>query len=426
MLQQLYTAFRDGAGICTDTREMKKGDMFFALKGDIFNGNTFAAQALKEGAALAVVDEEEYHCGADTVLVPDVLTTLQALATHHREKLGTPIISLTGSNGKTTTKELIAAVLSKKYRTASTQGNYNNHIGVPLTLLSLDTNTEIGVVEMGANHHGEIAALCNIAKPNFGYITNFGKAHLEGFGSLEGVIKAKSELYDHLTAHQGMLFCNNDDAVQVSQIGDYDKKFCFSQEPRADIQIQLESSEPFVKARVGDRVIHSNLTGSYNFTNMAAAIAIGIYFEVPLKDIAHAIEKYVPSNNRSQMLEKGNYTVILDAYNANPTSMRAALENLAALESAYRIAFLGDMFELGDIAEEEHQEMVEYAESLPLDRITLIGKYFSSTRPTTSRVQQFPDFESFRDRFDITTLTEGTVLIKGSRGMALERILELF
>ena len=321
--------------------------MFFALKGDNFNGNLFASEALEKGARYVVIDDKDIVANSSYILVEDVLSTLQQLASYHRKHLGLPIIALTGSNGKTTTKELINTVLEKKFKTVATKGNLNNHIGVPLTLLAMDTSTQIGIVEMGANHQQEIAFLCEIAQPDYGYITNFGKAHLEGFGGVEGVIKGKSELYDFLKQHGKLIFINATDEKQLTQVGDYPSKYSFGTTTVTDCQTQLLGANPFVRAQYNDSIIESCLIGAYNFNNISAAIAIGQYFKVEGNDIKEAIESYVPTNNRSQIIEKGCLKIILDAYNANPTSMQAALDNFNQLENTAKVAILGDMFELG-------------------------------------------------------------------------------
>ncbi|SDE92130.1 UDP-N-acetylmuramoyl-tripeptide--D-alanyl-D-alanine ligase [Pricia antarctica] len=422
-IEKLHQRFLAHPRVCTDTRKISKDSIFFALKGDNFNGNTYAAEALRKGAAFAVVDEDEYAISDNYILVNDTLGALQQLATFHRNFRTAKVIALTGSNGKTTTKELINAVLSKKYRTIATVGNLNNHIGVPLTLLTITKDTEIAIVEMGANHQKEIESLCKIARPDFGYITNFGKAHLEGFGGEEGVIKGKSELYDFLMANDKSIFMNADDSIQFQKLGDHIKKFGFSAEKKEFYRISFASANPFVKINVEDQTITSQLIGSYNFTNCAAAIVMGKYFNVPLSDIKKAIEGYVPKNNRSQLLEKNGHRIILDAYNANPTSMVAALENFDGVDAVPKIAFLGDMFELGATAAIEHQAIADLAASMHLKDVFLIGGNFNQT---DSELKSFDTFEAFSKHLTANPIEErSTVLIKGSRGMALERILEL-
>lgn len=422
-IEQLHKRFLEHPQICTDTRKINKDCIFFALKGDNFNGNTYAAEALRKGAAYAVVDEGQYAISDSYVLVEDTLQSLQKLGTYHRNFSNAKVIALTGSNGKTTTKELINAVLSKKYRTIATIGNLNNHIGVPLTLLSITKDTEIAIVEMGANHQKEIESLCKIVRPDFGYITNFGKAHLEGFGGEEGVIKGKSELYEFLTANDKSIFMNADDRIQFEKLEGHIKKFGFSSDKKEFYRISFVSANPFVKIAVENRTITSQLIGSYNFTNCAAAIVMGKYFTVPLEDIKNAIENYVSKNNRSQLLEKNGYHIILDAYNANPTSMSAALENFYGMDAASKIAILGDMFELGETAAIEHQAIAELAASMHFQDVFLIGENFHKT---DRKLKKFDTFEAFSEYLAANPIEQrSTVLIKGSRGMALERILEL-
>lgn len=397
--------------------------MFFALKGENFNANDFAAEALQKGAKYAIIDEEQEVKDERLILVDNVLESLQDLASYHRRSLNVPVIALTGSNGKTTTKELINAALETKYRTTATKGNLNNHIGVPLTLLAMDSTTEIGVVEMGANHLKEIGFLCQIAQPDFGYITNFGKAHLEGFGSVEGVIKGKSELYDYLKDHDKTLFLNIDDPIQEQQLS-YTKTFSFGANPTADVQIKHSTRGSFAAVQVRDQVISSRLSGSYNAKNMAAAYTIATYFKVPFGGTKHALENYIPGNNRSQVILKENVEIILDAYNANPTSMAAAIENLEGMDRKPKAAILGDMFEMGTLAEEEHQQLVNKLENSNLDKIYLIGANFYKTT-TENQIQKFKTFEDFTSSFNPAEIKDAVVLIKGSRGMALERVLDL-
>ena len=424
-IEQLHQLFLASNGVSTDTRNITKDVMFFALRGDNFNGNVYALEAIKKGASYAIVDESEHSDSDNIILVDDVLDTLQELATYHRKYLSLPIISLTGSNGKTTTKELINAVLSKKYVTTATKGNLNNHIGVPLTLLSMNKDTEIGIIEMGANHQKEIAQLAAIAKPDYGFITNFGKAHLEGFGSIEGVVKGKSELYDYLLNENKYVFLNADDIIQKEKLANYIKKFGFSQSNSEFYRIEMMDAKPFVKISVENIEITSNLIGAYNFDNIAAAILIGKYFNIELQDIKDAIEAYVPSNNRSQIIEKGSNQIILDAYNANPTSMEAALGNFNAQPETNKVAILGDMFELGKDSKEEHQNIVNLIESLDLDSVFLVGDNFYLTKPNKKNIHLCQSFNDFKKAFKKDMFRESSILIKGSRGMALERTLDL-
>jgi UDP-N-acetylmuramoyl-tripeptide--D-alanyl-D-alanine ligase len=422
-ITELHSIFLKFPVVCTDTRKITKDCIFFALKGDSFNGNKFASDALKKGAKYALIDEKAYAESDSYILVDDVLKTLQELAKYHRNYSPAKVIGLTGSNGKTTTKELINIVLSKKYKTIATIGNLNNHIGVPLTLLSIKQDTEFAVVEMGANHQKEIEFLCRIAQPDFGYITNFGKAHLEGFGSQAGVIKGKSELYDYLLSNEQNVFLNADDPIQLERLGSYIKKFGFSTDKDQFYKIKFLGANPFVEINIEDITIKSQLIGSYNFTNCAVAILMGKYFNISLEEVKDAIQSYVPENNRSQILEKNGHQVILDAYNANPTSMQAALENFNSIKGENKVAFLGDMFELGQTASKEHQNIADLAKKFDFSDVYLMGENFNNVNTT---LKTFKSFEAAANFLNKNALDKkGTLLIKGSRGMALERILEL-
>ncbi len=419
-LKQLHQLFLQHPKVCTDTRKIAPNCLFFALKGPNFNGNAFAQDALDKGAAYAIIDEKEFEVSDKHLLVSDVLKTLQELSTHHRKHSNAKIISLTGSNGKTTTKELIFAVLSKKYKTIATQGNLNNHIGVPLTLLSIEEDTEIAVVEMGANHQKEIAFLSAMAQPDFGYITNFGKAHLEGFGGVEGVIKGKSELYDHLIAHDKHVFLNADDPIQIQKLASYVKKMGYSSTKTDYYNITLKESNPYVILEVEGMEISTQLIGAYNFTNCCAAIIMGKYFNVPLQDVKTALESYFPENNRSQIMEKNGVQIILDAYNANPTSMAMALQNFKRMKTADSFLILGDMFELGEASAEEHQVIADLIKDLGFENVALVGEHFYKSQTS---FQQFQGFEDLKKHLESHPIKKGNLLIKGSRGMALERVL---
>jgi UDP-N-acetylmuramoyl-tripeptide--D-alanyl-D-alanine ligase len=424
-ISQLYQYFTGCSALSTDTRSIKPNSMFFALKGDNFDANTFAAEALTRGATYVVIDNPEYKLNERTLLVNDSLMALQQLAQYHRRELGLPVIALTGSNGKTTTKELINAVLSKKYNTKATVGNLNNHIGVPLTLLSFTKDTEIGIVEMGANHQGEIAMLCNLAEPNFGYITNFGKAHLEGFGGYEGVIKGKSEMYDYLNSHTKTAFVNLDDKIQQEKTESL-PRFTFATDSYdGDVRIENIEADPLVRVIYNNLSIQSNLLGVYNASNISAAISIGNYFNVEDNLIKEAIEGYVPSNNRSQLTAKNGRKIILDAYNANPSSMVAAITNFLQLNEEPKIAVLGDMFELGHESVEEHKKMVDFLSDQKNISVYFIGKDFYANKIESNHLVFFETFDDFKFDTSFSNDKKGILLIKGSRGMALERVLDI-
>jgi len=421
-IPEIYSLFLKHPRICTDSRHIVPGSLFFALKGPNFNGNAYAAEALEKGAAYAIVDEAEFAVNDRCILVGDALKCLQDLGTHHRRQSDATIIALTGSNGKTTTKELISRVLNRKYNTLSTRGNLNNHIGVPLTLLRLEKETEMAVIEMGANHQGEIAFLSRLAEPDYGYITNFGKAHLEGFGGVEGVIKGKSELYTYLLGAGKHVLLNADDPIQREKLQGYDKKIGFSTSDPDYFQIEDLGTTPYVTLRVAGVTIQTQLSGAYNFPNCAIAVLVGKYFDVPLSDIKEALEGYVPENNRSQLIQKNDLEIILDAYNANPSSMEVALRHLAGLKNGGKIAILGDMFELGQDSEKEHQAIADLSASLGIETLYLVGEAFYGIR---TEAKQFRTFEDLAESLKTHPINgPATLLIKASRGMALERVLD--
>ena len=424
-LNQIHKLFLACSSVSTDTRNISQNAFFFALKGPNFNANAFAVQALESGASYAVIDEVVQPMSDSFILVDNVLKTLQDLARFHRDYLGLPVVALTGSNGKTTTKELINAALQQHFKTIATIGNLNNHIGVPLTLLSMNADTEVGVVEMGANHANEIALLCSIAKPNVGYITNFGKAHLEGFGSEQGVVVAKSELYDYLKANKGLIIMNSDDAKQEKQVGRYSNTFSFSEYKQASINISLLDSQPFLNVSLVDIVIKTNLVGVYNFHNIAAALAVGSFFNLTPQQLKSGIEAYVPANNRSQIIQQNSNQILLDAYNANPSSMEVALENFKGTQNSNKLAILGDMFELGANSAKEHLEIVNQAILTKGCVFYFIGSLFFEQKIAHSTFLFFETFKELQSHLEEITISNTSILIKGSRGMALERVLEL-
>lgn len=424
-IQALHQLFLTCKSLTTDTRKIEPNSIFFALKGDQFDANTFAKEALEKGALFVVVDNKDYFINDQTILVHDTLKTLQDLAHFHRNYLKLPIIALTGSNGKTTTKELVNAVLSEKYNVKATIGNLNNHIGVPLTLLSFDKTTEIGIVEMGANHQKEIEFLCEIAQPDYGYITNFGKAHLEGFGGFEGVIKGKSEMYHFIRKHDKKAFINLDDAIQVEKSNSISSYSFSTTNTNASVFISNIEATPFVSVKYNNHIIQSQLVGIYNANNINAAITIGRYFDVADEFIKKAIENYNPTNNRSQLSKKGTNQLILDAYNANPSSMKVALENFIALPASNKIAFLGDMFELGRESFEEHRAIVESLKNESAIQFYFVGSEFYRSKNIQDNCKFFSTFEELKEVLSEAKLENKYILIKGSRGMALERIVEL-
>lgn len=426
-IKEIYELFLLHPNVVTDSRKIEKNCLFFALKGEKFNGNLFAEEALSKGAAYAIVDENEFFQEEKIILVDDVLTTLQHLAKHHRQKLGIPILGITGTNGKTTTKELVAAVLSKKYQVVFTQGNLNNHIGVPLTLLEMDKTTELGIVEMGANHPGEIAELCAIADPDFGLITNVGRAHLEGFGSFEAIKNTKAGLYRHLKRKGGTVFYNSDNSVLSELAADIKNKVSYG-EKNADFIGQNVWSPPYIHVKAvfsqGVLCLNSQLTGQYNFENILAAVCIGNFLKVDPQDIQSALQKYTPQNNRSQLIERGELKIVLDAYNANPVSMKASIESFVSMFPAPRFLILGDMLELGSFSAEEHSTIVHQIKKHPFEEVFFVGPLFAEAAKDFS-------FKIFRDSAEIcgyltqNPVSKGSVLIKGSRRIQLEKVLEV-
>ncbi|MFV0554876.1 MAG: UDP-N-acetylmuramoyl-tripeptide--D-alanyl-D-alanine ligase [Mangrovibacterium sp.] len=423
---QLYAYFIKYPIVCTDTRAIVPHSIFFALKGANFDGNQYAHTALEQGAAYAVVDDQSLAPNDRLLVVDDVLKSLQDLANYHRKQLALPVLAITGTNGKTTSKELIAAVLSRKFKLCYTKGNLNNHIGVPLTLLGMTADTELAVVEMGANHPGEIAALCAIAEPDFGLITNVGKAHLEGFGSFEGVIRTKCEMYDYLRAHQGKCFVCADNEILMDKSAGLNRS-TYGASAMAQVQGEAEASDYqlVVKALFpkGWLYIKTKLIGGYNFENVMAAVAIGSHFAIDPIEIQSAIEAYQPSNNRSQLEVRGTNRIILDAYNANPTSMQGALKNLIGIKHSHKCAILGDMLELGESSAIEHQHIVDVLEAAELDAVFLVGAHFAKTKHSDKMLTFMTSSELANHLKAHVFFEQSLILVKGSRGTKLETVL---
>jgi len=423
-IETLYSYFLQSMSVCTDTRKIKQGDIFFALKGDNFNGNLFALQALEAGASLAVIDENIDSDNENLFKVKDVLTTLQALAKHHRQQFSIPFIAITGSNGKTTTKELVSSVLASHYKTYTTQGNLNNHIGVPLTLLSIKQDAEMAVIEMGANHQKEIESYCTYTLPTHGMITNCGKAHLEGFGGVEGVKKGKGELFTFLKNNNGTAFVYWDfDYLQemskgINTIIKYGTK-------EGVITGNVKESNPLLSVNITNdtniKFIQTNLVGDYNLSNVLTAVVVGKHFNVPDTKIKSAIENYTPSNSRSQLIEKGTNRIILDAYNANPSSMKLAIENFAKLESSNKILILGGMMELGEESVAEHHAIIDLINQYNWKKVVVVGGDFDKI---SSVHLYFSNSSEAADWFKKQNYNDCSILIKGSRSMKMEKILE--
>lgn len=425
MTEQLYQHYLKSTGVSTDTRSVQNGNIWFALKGPNFNANKFAAQALEKGAMTVVIDDPAFVKDERCFVVEDGLKALQELGNHHRKQLDIPFIGITGSNGKTTTKELLRDVLSKKYKVHATKGNLNNHIGVPLTLLQIDDSVEIAIVEMGANKVGDIAELCDIADPTHGLITNIGKAHLEGFGGVEGVIRGKSELYHHLIQKEGVIFVNSQSEV-LSNIAKRRIKSPYYYPAEGDyLHAELITSHPSLKlvTENGKETI-THLTGAFNFENICAALCVGKFFEVDANLALDAVASYNPDNNRSQIIEKGTNTILLDAYNANPSSMSASLRHFAGKEASYKVAILGDMFELGADAPKEHEAIGKLTAELGFDEVHLCGKLMEFGKLGNPKAQYWSEKEQLKEYLESHPMKDAAILIKGSRGMSLETILE--
>ncbi|MDG2396235.1 MAG: UDP-N-acetylmuramoyl-tripeptide--D-alanyl-D-alanine ligase [Flavobacteriaceae bacterium] len=425
-IEKLYTAYLNSSKVCTDTRKISKGVIFFCIKGPKYDGNKFALEAFNSGAKYIVVDNPKYFVkNSKFFLVNNSISTIQDLAIYHRSKIKTKIIAITGSNGKTTTKELLLSVLSIKYDTTATKGNLNNHIGVPLTILNFKNTTEFGIVEMGANHLGEINLLCKIADPNFGYITNFGKAHLEGFGSFDSIIKGKSELYEYIIRKNGTIFINGDDKHQIK----YQKKsnsYTFSKEGSSDLKIsQIDFKNKFINAYFKKTEIKSNLIGDYNFSNISSAIAIGTFFNLNIDEISIGIKKYLPLNNRSQWINKGSNTILMDAYNANPSSMRFSLVSfMKNTNSKKRVIILGDMLELGAYSKKEHQNLIDFISDFEIEKLILIGENFFNSKIKIKNIYKFKTIIEASEFIKKIKFNNTNIFLKGSRGLALENILK--
>lgn len=421
-IEKLYSRYTESYKVSTDTRQVTEGSVFFALKGQRFDANAFAEEAIDKGARYAVIDDARYQKDDRFILVGNVLETLQELAKYHRAQLSIPVLALTGSNGKTTTKELISAVLSQKFKTWATRGNLNNHIGVPLTLLAIDPSFEMAVVEMGANHVGEISLLCDIANPTHGLITNIGKAHVGPFGGFENVVKTKSELYDHLGKNQGKVFYNSADPLLSELSGRFPDRIAY---PGKDdyYRAELLGADPMVRFRADNgEEVHTQLIGTYNFYNIAAALCIGKFFGADAAAANRAVAEYVPSNMRSQVINTRTNNVILDAYNANPSSMAAAIDNLASMKAGNKVLILGDMFELGDVAEAEHRAIGALIHNFGFDEVYFCGEHFAAALEELPNAKHFATKVALIESLQREPLTNSTILVKGSRGMGLEDV----
>lgn len=427
-IKSLYQKYLQSGKVTTDTRQITPGSVFFALKGPNFNANIFAEEALKKGAAYAVVDEPAFAKNDRYVLVENGLDALQKLARHHRDQLKIPVIGLTGSNGKTTSKELLSAVLSKKFKTHATKGNLNNHIGVPLTILAIDSSIEIAVIEMGANHVGEVASLSAISNPTHGFITNIGKAHIGTFGGFENIIRGKSELYQHLINNNGQVFINSQNSILANMAKRF-KSPLFYPATGDYYHCELIDADPFIryKDEIGS-IVQTQLMGEYNFENIAVALCIGKFFGVKSHEANKAIEEYIPGSMRSQVLKKGTNTIILDAYNANPSSMEVAINNLSAMSAKHKVAILGDMYELEDEAEAEHQKIGQLLKDKNIAHAYVCGELMKAATRTLSgsdsSIRHFNTKEELIEHLRRYPIQDSTILVKASRGMALEKIVD--
>tara|TARA_B100000941_G_scaffold162589_1_gene115748 strand:+ start:602 stop:1885 length:1284 start_codon:yes stop_codon:yes gene_type:complete len=424
ILEKIYGIFLDSKRVCIDTKKLEKGDIFFCLKGENNDGNKFSQEAINKGAMLVVSDNEKYRINnKKQIFVKDCLKTLQLLSSFHRSKLNLKIIAITGSNGKTTSKDLTDIVLSSKFKVKKTFGNLNNHIGVPLTLLNFDSNTEIGIVEMGANHIGEINFLCEIAKPTHGVITNFGKAHLEGFGSVNGIIKAKKELYTYLLNNNGMILINNDDSNQ-KKIKDKPNVYSYGTSDETDFKFKKDNKSKFLKFNFNKKLFETSLTGDYNYNNLFCAVSFGKYFGIDNNKIENAIKKFIPQNNRSQIIKYKSTNIFMDSYNANPTSMILSLKSFLKNNKNNRLIILGDMLELGRYSIDEHQKIVNFLSNIDIYKIILIGNFFLEVNSnkkfikfaTTDQAISYLNKEDFNNK---------NIFVKGSRSNKLEKILDV-
>ena len=420
-IEKLHKLFLKSSGISSDSRTISKGQLFFALKGDNFDGNKYAELALNNGASYAIIDNPNFKKQQQYILVDDVLISLQKLAAYHRKYLNIPILAITGTNGKTTTKELINAVLNKKFSVQATKGNLNNHIGVPLSLLAMNNDTELGIIEMGANHPGEIANLAQIAQPNYGLITNIGTAHLEGFGSFEGVKKTKNELYEYIAKTKGKLFVNADDQL-LMDLSSKINRILYGKNTNKKNKFIVEKHDVFLQILWNDKQINTQLVGNYNFYNVLAAICIGLYFKLTKQEIIQAIEQYEPKNNRSQLLKTAENKLIVDVYNANPVSMKLAIENFVLLKASRKLLIIGDLLELGTVSHEEHKKIIELVKKHNFTEVFFVGnEFFQFKSDYNYPYLFFTDIDTLNKYLQNKKIKEYYVLLKASRGIKLEK-----
>ena len=425
-IDDIHSLFSKSSGISTDTRTIKKNNIFFCLKGEKFDGNLFIDQAFHLGASFVIYDDEKLNYKSKKAIkVKNALETLQALAKYHRSKFNIPVIGLTGSNGKTTSKELINSVLSQKFNVTFTSNNFNNHIGVPLTILKINRKTDLAIIEMGANHLGEIDLLCNIADPNIGYITNFGKAHLEGFGGIEGVIKGKSELYEYIRENKGVILINNDDRIQREKSRGINT-FSFGKSKKSDYLIyNTSSNKNLCEASLNDKKITSNLHGEYNFENINASIAMGIHFGLSFEQIENGIKNYIPKNNRSEMIKTKKNLLFVDSYNANPTSMKLSIQSFMKFKEVKKTLILGDMHEIGKTYLIEHERILNSVKNNKDLKIFLVGKIFNQLKFNSGRIHFFNETNELIEYFKKNLITGHTILLKGSRKINLEKVIPI-